>query len=110
MKYSIIFLSISVCCIVAQQFVVKEPPKKTSPHKLKEQVITQMGSVLELESMILETSSKIQQKLCKEIRASLEGLSASRARLEKLKKLLEEEFHRLELHKKAQDQFLSALG
>ena len=77
--------------------------------KLKQDVLTLMGEVLERETQILETSAKIQQKLCKDIRASLEGVSASRVRLTKLKSLLEQEYKRLNQHKAAQQRFLSAL-
>ncbi len=109
MKY---LLSLSVLVtglIVANSFIVKDPPKKTSPSKLKQEVLSLMGDILELESQVLETSAKIQQKLCKDIRASLEGISASRPQLTKLNSLLSQEHQRLVQHKAAQQRFLSAL-
>ena len=69
-----------------------------------------MGDLLELESENLEISAKIQQKLCKDIRASLGSVSASRPHLTNLKGLLSAEAKRLEQHKTAQQRFLCTLG
>lgn len=95
--------------IKANDFVVKESPKKVSPSQLKQDVLTKMGELLELETQVLEVSAQIQQKLCKDIRASLEGLSASRVRLTKLHELLSQEYKRLNEHKAAQKRFLASL-
>ncbi len=97
---------------LANKFLVDEAPNKTgktSPSQLKQDVLALMGDLLELESQTLEVSAKIQQKLCKDIRASLGGASSSRARLSKLRDLLHEEEKRLVQHKAAQQRFLCAL-
>ena len=109
MKYLVTILSLCCFIAVANKFIVKESPKKTSPAQLKQDVTLLMGDLLELESQSLETSAKIQQKLCKEIRASLEGTGTSRARLNRLKALLQEETKRLVQHNASQQRFLCAL-
>ncbi len=109
MKYSIVVLSLCCFFVLANKFILEEAPKKVSPSQLKQDVITLMGDLLELESQGLETSAKIQQTLCKNIRASLGGVSASRVKLTKLKSLLANESKRVIQHNAAQQRFLCAL-
>ncbi len=58
----------------AESFLVdKKPVRRRTRQQLKHEITELMGSVIEQSSQSLEKEAKIQQKLCKELRASVEG-------------------------------------
>ncbi len=108
-------LSIGALCL-AESFLAKKPVKRRSRLQLKQEISQRMGSLIELSSKSLEREAQIQQKLCKELRYSVEGAKESmlnRVPIKKLQKIsadLQQEQQRRVRHQAAQERFLVSLS
>ncbi len=99
---------------MAETFLVKDKPRKRTRNQLKQEASQLMGTLIEQASTVLEKQAQIQNKLCVELRSSLEGSRGiiNRASLHDLQRLvtnLQGELQRLKQQQVAQSKFLASL-
>jgi hypothetical protein len=100
----------------ADSFIVPDKPAaKRTRNSLKQDISHMMASLVEQSSILLEKEAQIQQRLCKEVRAALEGTRESKIQkgtlkeLEELMAQLQKEFHKRSDYCASQQTFLSSL-
>ncbi len=106
-----IILSMSVWCL-AENFLVKKRPRKTA-QQVKQELVQLMSDLVELKSRAIELEAQVQQRLCQDIRQSLDGSKKSVRSLKQLQELLisfSAERERLLAHARSQKRLLSTIG
>lgn len=102
-------------CFADNFLVTEKPQPRRTTHKIKQEIIDQMGSLLELESDVLAVKAKVQKMLCQQIRAFAEGdkksslVRAHFAELQRILTMLKQENTRQRKELAAEERFLASL-
>lgn len=114
--YGVVFFMLMTDLYGADSFIVPDKPAaKRTRNSLKQDISHMMASLIEQSSILLEKEAQIQQRLCKEVRAALEGTQESKIQKGSLKELeqlmaqLQKESHRRSEYSASQQAFLSSL-